>query len=91
MSDIAPLGGPSPASYDFSSRVERSVAQSSNPERGSDRVELSGTAKLLGKLAEGLDVRQDLIAKVRAEIADGTYETPEKLDAAVEGLSEDLV
>lgn len=91
MSDIAPLHGSNPASYDFTGRVERPVAKAAEPSRGSDSVELSGAARLLGQLAEGGAVRQDLIAKVRAEIASGTYETPEKLNAAIDALSEDLV
>ncbi len=36
------------------------------------------------------DVRSDLVAQLRAEIEAGTYETPEKLDAAIEGLLADL-
>lgn len=35
-------------------------------------------------------VRQDLIDKVRAEIEAGSYETPDKIDAAVENLLEEL-
>jgi hypothetical protein len=36
-------------------------------------------------------VREDLIRKVRAEIAAGKYETPQKLDIAVRRLLEDLL
>jgi hypothetical protein len=32
------------------------------------------------------DVRTDLVERVRREIADGTYDTPEKWDAALERL-----
>jgi len=31
-------------------------------------------------------IRVDLVARVRKEIADGTYDTPEKLEAALERL-----
>jgi hypothetical protein len=34
--------------------------------------------------------RADLVARVRREIAEGRYETPEKLDAALARLLEDL-
>jgi hypothetical protein len=34
--------------------------------------------------------RADLVARVRREIAAGTYETPEKLDVALERLLERL-
>jgi hypothetical protein len=34
--------------------------------------------------------RHDLVARVRREIADGVYETPEKWQAALERLAEEL-
>jgi hypothetical protein len=33
-------------------------------------------------------VRRDLVARVRGEIAAGTYDTPEKFEAALERLLE---
>ena len=33
------------------------------------------------------DVRQDLVARVRQEIQAGTYDTPEKLEAALDRLA----
>ena len=39
---------------------------------------------------EAAEVRADLVARVRREIAAGTYDTPEKLEAALERLLEDL-
>ena len=62
----------------------------STPGRGSDSVEFSRTAQLLSKLAELPDVRQGLIDRVKSEIASGNYETPEKIDAAVNGLLGDI-
>jgi hypothetical protein len=32
------------------------------------------------------EIRVDLVARVRQEIAEGRYETPEKWDAALDGL-----
>ena len=32
------------------------------------------------------NIRHDLVARIRREIAAGTYETPEKLDAALERM-----
>ena len=34
--------------------------------------------------------RHDLVARVRRQIADGVYETPEKWQAALDRLAEDL-
>lgn len=55
-----------------------------------DRVELSSHAVLLDRLRQLPDVRADLVSDVRAAISDGTYETDEKLNAAVARLLEDL-
>jgi hypothetical protein len=35
-------------------------------------------------------IRQDLVARVRREIAEGTYDTPEKWAAALDRLGDDL-
>ena len=43
---------------------------------------------LLGAPAD--DIRRDLVERVRREIAGGTYETPEKWQAALDGLARDL-
>jgi hypothetical protein len=40
--------------------------------------------------SEGREVRWELVARVRQEIAAGTYETPEKLEAALERLLDRL-
>ena len=43
------------------------------------------------RAAETGEVRQDLVNSIRAQIAAGTYETPGKLDAALERLKTDPV
>jgi anti-sigma28 factor (negative regulator of flagellin synthesis) len=58
-------------------------------ERPSDRVELSERAKYLAKLHQVPAVRQGLIDQVKAQIESGEYDTPEKFDAALDGLIED--
>jgi negative regulator of flagellin synthesis FlgM len=58
--------------------------------RAHDQADFSVASKLLSRLSELPDVRHELIARVRAEIEAGTYETPQKLDAAVREMAEDL-
>jgi len=58
-------------------------------DRPSDRVELSDRARYLAKLQQVPPVRQSLIDQVRAQIEAGTYDSPERLDAALDGLIED--
>ena len=51
-----------------------------------DRVELSPEAKLLSKIHELPGVRTDKVDAARHEIARGTYETSDKIDALVDRL-----
>lgn len=92
MSDIAPLGRPAAAGYAHTGGSSRTQnpAPATGGGRGRDRVELSRSAQLLSKLNELPEVRQGLIDRVRSEIDSETYETPQRLDAAVEALVWDL-
>nr|NIP84346.1 flagellar biosynthesis anti-sigma factor FlgM [Planctomycetales bacterium] len=45
---------------------------------GSDEVSISREADILSRIGELPDVRQERIDQIRAEIANGTYETQEK-------------
>lgn len=55
-----------------------------------DVVEISTVTRLSARIAEIPEVRTELVERVKAEIAAGTYETPEKLDIAVTRLMEEL-
>lgn len=94
MSDVSPLssvsagravGGPSAPGRDASSIIESSPIR-----RQADQVEVSQVATYLNKLRQMPAVRQDLVEATRAEIASGTYDTPEKFDAALEELLNDI-
>ena len=91
MSDISPLQRPSAATYTPAGRARPAAASAAATARGSDRVELSTVSRLLAKLNQPAEVRHELVNRIRDEIAAGTYESDAKLDAAVEGLAEDLV
>ena len=90
MSDIGRIGqaaAPPPASAETSQQrnpSEPAVA------RGDDQVEVSGAARLRAKLAELPEVRQELIDRVRTQIDADVYVTDEKVDAAVDGLIQDI-
>lgn len=60
------------------------------PARSPDTVDLSEQARYKDALREGSDVRVDLVERIRAEIAAGTYDTYAKLDQAVDNLIDDL-
>jgi len=60
------------------------------PTRPGDRVDVSATAKFLSGLREVPALRSELVDRVSAEIKDGQYLTPDRIEAAIDGLLEDL-
>ncbi len=61
-----------------------------------DQLDLSAGASAVNRLqstspvAGGGEIRIDRVAEIRRQIADGSYETPEKLDAALDRLLDQL-
>jgi anti-sigma28 factor (negative regulator of flagellin synthesis) len=54
-----------------------------------DELEISNFARLMSRLRQIPDVRQERVQRLRAEIATGVYETEVKLDAALEAMLAD--
>ena len=59
-------------------------------DRGEDSVEFSSHVQHLVELKNGGPVRTELINRIRAEIEEGSYETPEKVEAAIDELLAEL-
>jgi anti-sigma28 factor (negative regulator of flagellin synthesis) len=55
-----------------------------------DRVEISPTAHRLERLVEAKEVRAALVERIRQQIADGTYESEQRLTDATERLLREL-
>jgi hypothetical protein len=55
-----------------------------------DLLEISPAAEAAVRAAESGAIRSDLVARIRTEIAAGSYETPDKLDAALERLLDEI-
>ncbi len=75
------------------SKVRKPVrkAVTSAPHAGTrNRPASAELAKWIKKARKLPAVRRELVERVKAEIADGAYETPEKLQIAAERLLEDL-
>jgi len=96
MTNVNHISGPaSPARLDpLSPATERRIraSQVAEPQvaaRGADQVDLSEEARQLDH-SQGT-IRDDLVARIRAEIRAGTYDTPERLDRALEGLAQDIL
>jgi negative regulator of flagellin synthesis FlgM len=55
-----------------------------------DELQLSEEGQLVDKVRSLPDIRQDRVDQIKAQIADGTYETEEKLDIAVGRLLDEI-
>lgn len=51
-----------------------------------DQVEISSLGMMLDGISRLPDIRHEKVEAIRQQIAAGVYETPEKLDKAVENL-----
>jgi len=58
--------------------------------REHDQADISVIARLRAQMASLPDVRQNVIDRVRAEIDAGSYESADKIEAAIDALMEDL-
>jgi negative regulator of flagellin synthesis FlgM len=56
-----------------------------------DTVEISTVARLAAQIHQLPEVRAELVQRVKAEIASGAYETPQKLDVAIDRLMDELL
>lgn len=69
------------------------ASETSAVQRGSstsDELSISETGSLLAQIRDLPEVRLDRVQALRAEIAAGTYETDEKLNAALDNLLDEL-
>ena len=55
-----------------------------------DEVQISDAARLVDQVREMPDIRQDRVNEIRAQIADGSYETDAKLEVALGRLLDEI-
>lgn len=83
------LHGASPINSPHMARTNKTQATSaSSPIQ--DEVQISDAALLMEQIGNIPSVRQDRVNQIRQQIANGTYETPEKLDVALERLLDEI-
>jgi len=94
MSDVSPIASyPTPrvdsaramARYESTARPEPTSVRG-----GEDRVEVSAVSTYLAKLRLLPAVRHDLVRTIQEEIASGGYDSPEKLNAAIDEMISDM-
>ena len=55
-----------------------------------DQLEFSAEAQRITQANSMADIRMDRVNELRAQIADGSYDTPERMEAAVNRLLDEL-
>jgi negative regulator of flagellin synthesis FlgM len=55
-----------------------------------DELQISEAGRLVDQARELPDVRQDLVNRIRSQIAAGTYETPDKMSVALDRLLDEI-
>jgi negative regulator of flagellin synthesis FlgM len=55
-----------------------------------DQLDISREAQALSQARQGSEIRQDLVDRVKREIAAGTYDTEEKFEMALDRLLDEI-
>lgn len=55
-----------------------------------DQLDISSEANMISRAKEAPEIRADRVASIKAQIADGTYMTGDKLDIALDRLLNEL-
>lgn len=58
--------------------------------RAGDELELSNRAVLLSRLRELPAIRADLVQRIKSEIDSGAYDSPDKIDSAIDALVHEI-
>lgn len=66
------------------------AADQPNGTFGVDQLDISHEADMVSQVHSLPDIRADRVAEIRAAIAAGVYETPEKLDVAMDRFLEEV-
>ncbi len=70
----------------------RSIEPAASPDASSigDRLDISEAGQIAGQLADIPEIRAERVQELRAAIADGIYETEERLSTAVDRLLDEI-
>jgi flagellar biosynthesis anti-sigma factor FlgM len=80
---VGSVSGAFPIRPAGSAPTANDAATVAKPQFPRDELQLSSAGKLLDQLSQNSDVRQERLARIKEAIANGTYDTDEKLEAAL--------
>ena len=87
---ISQIHGPHGIQGPHSNRGAAPLRQNNVSPSSGDQLDISPAAEAAIEATEIGENRSDLVARLRREIADGTYETSDKLAMALDGLLDEL-
>ncbi len=67
-----------------------SDAQSPRRAGGGDQVEVSDMSRYLARLRQVPEIREELVQEIRGQIESGAYDTPEKIESAIDAMLQEL-
>ena len=86
-----------PSGVNGASQINQSMKTHSSPNVPAnanlnpvDQLDLSSQAQMIDSLADVSGIRAERVAEIKAQIANGVYETPEKLELTVERLLDEI-
>ena len=86
---VGSVPGTGPIRPTTNSPVSRDTAVA-KPQFPRDELQISSAGKMLDQLSNNSDVRQERLAHIKAAIENGTYDTDEKLQAALGRMFDSL-
>ena len=89
INGVSHLHGAQPIQGPQRAQASQATQQADNW-AGVDELDISAEAELISGVRDIPDIRSDRVAEIRAQIADGVYETGDKLDIAVGRLLDEI-
>ncbi len=89
INGIAQIHGPQAVNAPHKSASTQAAPQN-EAAYGADQLDISDEARLLSLVLESPDVRADKVLQARAAIANGDYETDEKIGIAIDRLLDEI-
>jgi flagellar biosynthesis anti-sigma factor FlgM len=84
------IAGTSPIRSVGAADTAREPQRLAKPPAQADQVEISSAGMMLDQLSQQPDLRAERLNQIKAAIADGTYDTDEKLEAALSRMFDTL-
>ena len=83
------INGPGQINQSMKANSSQTAANNANL-NPVDQLDLSSQAQMIDSLSNVSGIRAERVAEIKSQIANGVYETPEKIEIAVERLLDEM-